>query len=80
MMQPLVYKFNGENLEEAMDKNEKHILLFLLFVFFFLKGGLSPSKVSLYEKLHHFPFCLSNPKDVSHYCHHHAIHLKSFAN
>lgn len=45
MMQPLVYKFNGENLEEAMDKNEKHILLFLLFVFFFLKGGLSPSKV-----------------------------------
>lgn len=40
-MYPLVYKFNGENLEEAMGKNEKCILTFS----FFLTGGLSLSKV-----------------------------------
>lgn len=44
-MYPIVYKFNGGNLEEAMGKNEKHILPFLLFFPFFLKGGLSLSKV-----------------------------------
>lgn len=44
-MYPALDKFNGENLEEAMGKNEKHILSFLLFFFFFLKGGLSLSKV-----------------------------------
>ena len=45
IMYPIVYKFNGENLEEAMGKNEKHILPFLLFFFPFLKGGLSLFKV-----------------------------------
>lgn len=45
IMYPIVYKFNGENLEEAMGKNEKHILPFLLFSPLFLEGGLSLSKV-----------------------------------
>lgn len=33
-MYNIVYKFNGEHLEEAMGKNEKHILPFLLFFSF----------------------------------------------
>lgn len=77
-MYPIVYKFNGENLEEAMGKMKNTFSHFSFLFSFVLKVVFLHPNVIVCETPS-FPFLPFQPNRL-HYSHHHAIHLTSFAN